>query len=414
MSGLVTCDMLGSALIQWLNNATELQKDELCTALGCNDGALDSLLSQLRDCEGASLEGKRDLATCDDLAQATELNQGADLPSDASDCDRPLSACGLMNILNGEDLNPLQQAVYKSWLNTYVNDTAARNTFLSTLISPLPGNRIEVRDGGIGVWDEAPPNLVHQFVDSAAGDDSNPGSEAAPLRTLKRAYERIGTSYGHFTIFLKAGQTFPVEGGDHNAPNADIGIVPYDDPTFGSRPTGNTTGCPYYRPVYAQELERPTILVGLFYPEPAQPHLGQAVASLSSAGLTLVGVVLERTLTLATYPARDRMMINGRGGNVFLDGVIAKVPIEGLFSRANFSSRGSNYVLGNDAAFIVSGGSTLTRVGDYANPGCSGHPNYTPIESNLTSAVTPTTIGVPTDIATKTIFGASTNWDIFA
>lgn len=417
MSGLVTCDMLGSALIQWLNNATELQKDELCTALGCNDGALDNLLSQLRDCQGASLEGKRDLATCDDLAQATELNQGTDLPSDASDCDRPLSACGLSNILNGEDLNPLQQAVFKSWLNNYVNDEDARNIFLSTLISSESGNRIEVRGDGIGVWDEAPPNLATQYVDAIMGDDGNAGSQESPLRTIYQALSNIQQNsggYGTFSILLHTGQEHVLNRSLPDNPNASLMFSTYADPEFGRLDQVPDSACPMYRPYWMARVQRAVIRWDMFNADIDQPLLGLDIPRIGGKSVSFVAVSLKRMGPAKTYRAGGDYMIDG---DVYFDGATVEMDNGPLVNPSSeVSIRFTHFTLGDSATVVDGGGGASIR--DVAETlddmECAGWPDEPVLVGNTRTAITLSNLGLAYDAPTKTLFGGSTSWDIFA
>lgn len=417
MSGLVTCDMLGSALIQWLNNATELQKDELCTALGCNDGALDNLLSQLRDCQGASLEGKRDLATCDDLAQATELNQGTDLPSDASDCDRPLSACGLTNILNGEDLNPLQQAVFKSWLNTYVNDTAARNIFLSTLISPQSGNRIEVRDDGIGVWDEAPPNLATQYVDAVGGNDGNAGTQASPLRTVAQAMRNIvnlSSGYGTFTIALRAGQTHVInEDLSHFSGITSYRFVGYGDPVFG---WSDRAFCPGQYVFNIKEYDRPTLDIRPFtndtHPEyDLLPYFTAASVRLNSVKL-IVRSATNNYPGAATFPFNVLGLLQGLGSDISLltGAALARPESVWLLGCNVFMEPGARFVDPLYSPVLTIDGAR----GESPQAACGDVPAHTIRAVNGRDELTPENLGFTVDASTKTIFNGGTSWDIFA
>lgn len=80
-------------------------------------------------------------------------------------------------------------------------------------ISNDSGNLLQWRDDGAYYGIEPPDDLLDQYVDPSTGDDSNSGTRASPLRTIKRAVERIlGGTYGN--IYLKEDQVHTVSSGE--------------------------------------------------------------------------------------------------------------------------------------------------------------------------------------------------------
>lgn len=207
MAGLVACDTLGESIIQWLNGASEEDKARLCAALGCGP-TVNDIMGALTDCKGAALSDASTLATCQDLAEALlnlPLNQGEDLPADATDCSRPVTICGVTNIFNGLELNPAQQAVFNAWMNVYNGDEDARLALLTALASKDPGNLLQVRPDGLYYGVEAPDDIREMYVDAVNGDDSNPGTREAPMQTLRECFLR-GPAGVNRDVYLFEGQ----------------------------------------------------------------------------------------------------------------------------------------------------------------------------------------------------------------
>ena len=146
---LVTCDKLGSALTNWLKLASQSQKDAL----------LDELLKRLTDCGGKPLKSNSAIATCQDLKTSTanwKLNNGLNLPADASDCNTPITACGITRILNSNVSNPMNDAVANVLTEHLEKDKAFRKLFLGLLVSDDKGNLLQEKDGKLYVL-----SLIH-------------------------------------------------------------------------------------------------------------------------------------------------------------------------------------------------------------------------------------------------------------
>lgn len=80
-----------------------------------------------------------------EVAADKNYNQGTNLPGDATDCTRPITACGVTKVLGNKD-TPQAQAVRNATLDTLGTQAARGN-----LISNDEGNVIESRNDGLYV-----------------------------------------------------------------------------------------------------------------------------------------------------------------------------------------------------------------------------------------------------------------------
>ena len=70
------------------------------------------------------------------------------------------------------------------------------------IVSTDTGNLIQCRPNGIYYGIEAPAEIRNQYVDAANGDDNNAGTRDAPLRTIKRAIDRLPSNTAGNAIHL--------------------------------------------------------------------------------------------------------------------------------------------------------------------------------------------------------------------
>lgn len=93
----------------------------------------------------------------------------------------------------------------------FSNDNTNNAGGVSIKLSPDTGNLLQKRNNGIYYGIEAPPDTRNLYVSSSMGDDSNRGTRAEPLKTIREAYRRnmVGVA---FTVHLYEDDTHPIHG----------------------------------------------------------------------------------------------------------------------------------------------------------------------------------------------------------
>ena len=71
------------------------------------------------------------------------------------------------------------------------------------MISADAGNLLQCRTDGMYYGTVAPADVVNQYVDPVRGDDNNSGARASPLRTIKRAIDRLPSNTSGNNIYLE-------------------------------------------------------------------------------------------------------------------------------------------------------------------------------------------------------------------
>lgn len=107
---------------------------------------------------------------------------------------------------NGSMLGNLSTSGVSIYTNRKALMTGAR-------LSADANNLIELRDDGLYYGTEAPDAIKYMYVDSVSGLDTNIGSRAAPVRTIKEALRR-GTRGINRYLYLREQQTFIVDPAD--------------------------------------------------------------------------------------------------------------------------------------------------------------------------------------------------------
>lgn len=295
-------------------------------------------------------------------------------------------------------------------------------------ISKQSGNRIEVRDGGIGVWDTAPPNLSVQYVDAASGHDDNPGTREKPKRTFAAALNNISVNssgYGSYSILLKAGQTFIVNQALNWLPDATVFISAYDDPKYGDIRGNN--GYPGYYKFRIADRKAPTLSFRLFTPVEHQQ---------SNPEWTSLPVVYARTVLCTGVDIRreDGMPMIPGGPAMFPFYVLDQLQLQGcniyvgasgeLARTPNLWAQSCKLTMHPNAKFINALlGPTITtdwpHQGGGTFPPLDEHPNA-PIArgpamgDNMHNVITPQNSGFSVNMERKQILNGQANWDIFA
>lgn len=134
---------------------------------------------------------------------------------------------------------------------------------LEVPLSKQSGNLLEVRTDGLYYGQEAPPDLSYLYVDSENGSDSNKGTRASPLKTLRRAIDMTPSNQSN-TIRLRAGGEYVMTGG--TAKGCTRLIEVYDDPFIdGDKKPALSTDNPWYYWFSVAKLNRPIIRTHVNY-----------------------------------------------------------------------------------------------------------------------------------------------------
>lgn len=284
-------------------------------------------------------------------------------------------------------------------------------------ISAQPGNLLESRGGGVGVWSEPPEELANLYVD-VSGSDDNIGSRDAPLKTITAAFEKIiaSPSQGRYIVSVKAGTTQILDK-SFNLENKSIQIVGYGDSKYGDSWSG---ACSHYYPLAAADYNRPIIKVQWVQDggEAANLHV------LSSRSVRLQAVVVD------VVPNNTGKQINPSG----------TIPFHGIstltYSGCIFRRPHERVVIASAGSFetswfqIVNYDSAATTPGRYTDGivawmhlhdggqsvgACGSLPAYTEISGNVYQLVKYYNVstGVEWDVPSRTLFGCTVNWNLF-
>lgn len=385
---LVSCAKVGEALTNWLATATVEQKLALCAALNC--GPTDEQIA----------------------ATFLDCNEQAHIPGNT------IPTCQQMNDAIAEALEGLGFNFASDGTVAVTGDGSVENPFkLDVKISGEEGNRLEVRDGALGVFDTAPPNLANLYLSYVTGDDANPGTREAPLKTLSEATKRIvenSPARGTFNLYFKTGEIHLVNQRLYSLRNANVRLWYYDDPIFGD----GQTSCPGSYPNLAGSLTRPQIR----FQEFNAPDLGGTIwPTLQVNDLGCYGVSVQtpnQTPTALGGPAHFILesfsVTEMNGVDIAVNSGRLIRPRSLVMQLCQLTMNAANNVRLADMAFNPAFDVTDNYVpGSYVEQ-CPGGPVIDYRNGNVLSVLTPSNIGGNFDAATKTMFGYNTTWDIFA
>lgn len=148
----------------------------------------------------------------------------------------------------------LQKGDLKS--SDFTNDNSNNKEGIGIRVSSDNGNLLQQRKNGLYYGIEAPPDTANLYVSSSMGDDSNTGTRAAPLKTIREAITRnyIGTT---FTIHLFEDDVHPVHASWGPIGNGKLFTMrpygPVTDDVYSRNPRGSSSLW------LSQELHRPTV-----------------------------------------------------------------------------------------------------------------------------------------------------------
>lgn len=165
-------------------------------------------------------------------------------------------------------------------------------------LSSSGGNLLDRREDGLYYGVVAPADVTNLYVDSSSGDDTNPGTRALPLRTIRAAVARVSSSQSN-TIWLRAGLEYilpslAVDGGAQRIfrvwddPYIDGDLVPTISPDI-----------PHYYPEVVGSLNRPTLRPHVIY------NTQNLVFSIESAQPMNGGALIFMGIHLNAKPVND-------------------------------------------------------------------------------------------------------------
>lgn len=381
---LVSCAYVGDALTNWLESASVEQRLALCAALDCGPTA-EQVAAVFLDC-------------------ASQVH----IPGNT------IPTCQQMNDAIAEALEGLGFNFASDGTVGVTGDGSVGNPFkLDVKISGDSGNRLEVRNGALGVFDTAPPNLAIQYISYALGNDANAGTREAPLKTMTEATRRVNQEtggYGTFYFNVRANETHVLDQYLHQMPNAELVIQVYDDPIYGDR----STDCEAYYSYFAPNLSRPVFDFRSY----TLPSGSGTVWPLFLVRKMIVqGVDWRTPIAGPTAPGGPHWFTMEAQGNIWLAGSNVHVR-KGLVARCgSLTFQGVQLALDPGGTVIDGQYGTSINTQDIMTQtpaACGGKPSFTERNGNVTQVINPSNVGLPTDPATKTMFGFNATWDIFA
>ena len=299
--------------------------------------------------------------------------------------------------------------------NVNVGDTltVGENGLVEVNLSSDSGNLLEARDNGL--YYGLVPLQNTFYVSETLGNDSNAGTRNAPLKTFHQALDLVNKQKtgGAYWIRLRAGENFNLRARPWLG-NAEyqIYVAGYDDATYG-----DDLSFGIYSTYAMQEYNRPKLTFDTFTGNDGFVH----AASINAAryGLHFYGIEVHYTSSAGStssggsyHYATD---LDYRGSVIYVDGVMAIGSAASIrLDTSRFETINASKVFqadSNPLLFYINsaGGGSGVSV---SSAGKSGTSLVNNVRSKLT--VTNAVGNADYDVSTKTLFGYSTNWDIFA
>lgn len=158
-------------------------------------------------------------------------------------------------LLNAPDVHVVTPSNMGSGL-VWNDKTKAYEVPSGLVVSPDAGNQIEKRKNGIYYGTVAPEEIRDLYVSSVSGNDSNPGTREAPLRTIQAAVDKLADTPARYTIWLHKSETFDWVYKDLSYPTITFSVYGAETTHPFSLPANA-----YYRGHLAQSFPRPTVKV---------------------------------------------------------------------------------------------------------------------------------------------------------
>lgn len=230
----------------------------------------------------------------------------------------------------------------KADLNTghFTNDNTNAKGGISPALSGDSGNLLQLRDNGFYYGIEAPADTANLYVSSSTGNDANAGTRAAPLKTIKEAFDRNQVGTG-FNIFLYEFDTHEWRSSWGDMAGKRSTMRPYGSVTDNCLSL-NLAGSVHY--IRSSQLQRPTVklISDKAYSAGGTPTEYASVYTSTAAAngsITFYGLVLDST------DVPD--IVNGQMRNAFLGANTSGV--DATFLGCKFALSDNFYLLRQDA-----------------------------------------------------------------
>lgn len=309
-------------------------------------------------------------------------------------------------------------------LHQPVNTPTDTLTTASIPVSNEPGNLIQKRDDGLYYALTAPADISRLYCDDIFGsDETGDGSRLDPFRTAQKAVDTIAerAQSGDYRIYLKCGGFFTL---DKNTwlGNGTFGL---SFTFYGDRVYGDAYDRDGYWVSCSAELDRPTL------------HLETYLDPSGNGFVHPTGIYATPRMTDLEFRGLKLSLYNSNGG-VTGGGwffypqrlVFCGTDIEYAPRYQGFGSAETIALLSTSIDFIDPEGSPMfiadfgpavfgrvaIREGETNTDPRGEFPPCTGKASNYLQVLTPSNLMADAvfDTTTKTLFGWSTNWDIFA
>lgn len=301
---------------------------------------------------------------------------------------------------------------------------------LKLRVSALEDNQLKLRDDGLYQGSTARPDLANLYV-ANHGNDSNAGTREAPLRTIQAAVDKLENIPANYTIWLHEGHQFDWVYSSKSFVNVTFQVYGATvDTQYPSEIPSNA----FYRGYVAKNFPRPTVNVRVNERNSRIARQYLECASIKAEGIRFeiynkfegVDDGSKSGMFTGVFSASDFVQLHGCVINEASKAV--SVGSGAGAYRNDMSIRASRVVwidsvhenlpdLVNSAFTsqftIVSWNSgNLNGMGEYPN-----HESLvkagTPVE-DMARGMRSKIHGVTLVESTKSIFGMSLNWDIFA
>lgn len=186
-------------------------------------------------------------------------------------------------------------------------------------VSPDAGNQIEQRNNGIYYGTVAPDEVRDLYVSSVSGNDSNPGTREAPLRTIQAAVDKLKDTPVRYTIWLHKSETFEWVHKDLQYPTITFSV-------YGAETTHpfSVPANAYYRGHLAMSFPRPVVKIQV---KEKQGFMMRHY--LTAQNLTFLGIKFEINNTAIndnfTLPGHFAGFVNTITGKTEFEGCVINV-----------------------------------------------------------------------------------------
>ncbi len=163
---------------------------------------------------------------------------------------------------------------------------------LGVQLSPDAGNLLTARENGLYYGQQAAADLSNLYVDSATGDDKNPGTKSLPLKTLGKAMSMVRSDQSN-TIHLRAGGVYSVPNNQVTG-GATRTITVYGDPYVdGSMVQPATPQKPSYTWMLRDKVNRPKLYLTFGYNANLHVFYNSAIGATNGGKLLIRGCELH-------------------------------------------------------------------------------------------------------------------------